>query len=620
MTRSGIFWEHVRLLASEADRGIRTRLGSALVLTLAGSVLTGLAPLALKQLIDALTQARAVQESNAVPTWIPFAAAYLLALLAGRVLTEIRPLLAGVAEQRLHARISRRYFAHLLALPLGFHANRQTGALTSSLSQATAGCQLVVASLMQCLPVIAETITVLTVLSRLGQPALVAIFACSAAAYAFVFATGATRVRTHGRSVSEASLGLHATLADSLLNIEAIKCFNAAAAIRDRFDSATAALESRWAGLHGQRARTGLAVAGVFAASIGASLFVAADSVARGTLTIGGFVLATVYMLQMVRPLEMLGMAVRDVAQAIEFARPMLDVMHAHPEVAQHQRPLPEPGDTHDGRTDAPAGQVDPPEIAFHDVHLAYQDNRPVLQGFSLEVAAGTTVAIVGASGAGKSSIVRLLLRLLDARSGRILWDRVPIDQLSVETLRSRIGVVPQDTTLFNDTIAANIAIGRPGATRADIEAAAHRAQLHTHIQSLLDGYETQVGERGLKLSGGERQRIAIARAVLKRPQVYVFDEVSSMLDGPTEAALLMNLRDVCTGCTTIFITHRLAAARMADHIVVLDNGKVIERGNHAELIALGRHYARTWQSQSRGGAAQPCCASADEVAAAPGR
>ncbi len=619
MARLDILQRFLRLLALEADGSIRTRLAASLLLALIGSSLIGLAPLALKSLIDSMTpEARALPTANGGHPAILFGAGYLVALCLGRVLADLRPLLAGIAEQQLHARISRRYFAHLLELPLGFHSSRQTGALTNGLSQATAACQLITNSLMQCTPVMAELVTVLVVLGHLGQPVLVVIFVASAAAYSFIFASGASRVRTHGRAVSDASLRVHATLTDSLLNIETIKCFNAGAAMCARFGGATAELEGRWSRLHRQRARMALQVSAVFAASIASSLLVAAEAVSRDALTIGGFVLATVYMLQMVRPLELLGSAVRDVTQALEFARPLLEVLDEVAEGVAHKPALHDGTRGEAGLDEGQSACGGPPAITFRNVRLAYQDDRPVLKHFNLEVAAGTTVAIVGASGAGKSSIARLLLRLLDPQAGRILWDRRPLHRLPLQALRGKIGFVPQDTTLFNDTIANNIAISRLGASRREIEDAARRAQLHTLAASLPEGYDTQVGERGLKLSGGERQRIAIARAILMRPQVYLFDEVSSMLDGPTEAAILRELREHCAGCTTIFITHRLAAARSADLVVVLEDGKVAECGSHEELLALPGSYRSMWQAQAGRGANRHCADDTTSTCGAP--
>lgn len=599
MARLDILKQYLRLLASEADSSTRARLAASLAIAVAGSFLAGLAPLALKSLVDTLALAHATQAPAHGDRALLLGGAYLLALYTGRVLSDLRPLLAERAEQRLQARMGRRYFSHLLELPLQFHAESQTGALTSGLSQANAACRLVLNSLMQCTTIVVELVTVLAVLGHLGQPALAVVFASSAVAYALVFATSAAGVRTLSRAVSEATLQLQATLTDSLLNIEAIKCLNAASAMRMRFEAAASTLDGCWSGLHRQRGRMGLAVAAVFAASVGSSLVVAGSAVASGSLTIGGFVLVTVYMLQMVRPLELLGGTVRDTMQAIEFARPLLEVLDMRAEGTAGAGSPAAKVDALHGSTQDPATKHGSPRISFRDVHLAYQDDRPVLQSFSLDVPAGATVAIVGASGAGKSSIARLLLRLIDVRSGRISWDGMPVDQFPLEALRDRIGFVPQDTTLFNDTIAANIAMGRPGASRQQIDEASRRAQLRGLAESSPAGLDAQVGERGLKLSGGERQRIAIARAILRRPQLYLFDEVSSMLDGPTEAALLQDLREICAGCTTIFITHRLAAARRADFIVVLEDGKVSERGSHAELLAMGGSYSKMWDAQA---------------------
>jgi ATP-binding cassette subfamily B protein len=600
LARHDILGRYLLLLAREADRTVKTRLAASLAVAVAASLLAGLAPLALKNLVDTLTMANVgeAQAHGGHHAAILFGAAYLLALCTSRVLSEFRPLLAAHAEQRLQTRIGRRYFAHLLELPLPFHVGSRTGALVNGLNQAEAACRLVLSSLMQCTTVIVELLAVLAVVYHLGQPALAAVFAFSAAAYGLVFANGAAGIRTRSRAVSEAIQRLHANLADSLLNVEAVKCFNAAGAVVGRFERAAGALEAGWSGLHRRRSRIGLAVAAVFTASMGSSLAVAGTAVANGTLSTGGFVLVTVYVLQMVRPLELLGGAVRDAVQAVEFARPLLDVLTLRPEDTAALRPPASDDATTADRDEDGAAAAAPPRITFDDVSLAY-GNRRVLRGFSLEIPAGATVAIVGASGAGKSSLARLLLRLIDAGAGRICWDGLPLGQQPLAALRNRIAFVPQEATLFDDSIANNIALGRPGASRQHVAEAARRAQLHALAGTPPAGLDTPVGERGVRLSGGERQRIALARAILKRPQVWLFDEVTSMLDGPTEKALLEDLREVCAGCTTIFITHRLAAARGADFIAVLEDGKVAEQGSHEQLLALGGRYARMWLAQA---------------------
>jgi len=603
MPLSGILADTLRLLLDEASSHIRARLGAAMLLVIAGALLSAMAPLALKALVDALAAPGA--PAGLAPSTLALGGVYLLALCSGRLFAELRLLLTATAEQGLSARLGRRFFGHVLALPMAFHVGRQTGALVQSLRQATAGCQLLIVTLVNGVaPVLIEVVAVLVVLLHLQQPALVLSFAASAATYLSVCGIGALRLQARARAVSEASLGTHATLADSLINVEAIKCFNAECGSCAQFAAASGELEACWAQLHRQRARTGLAVTATFAVSMAASLAIAAHALGRGTLSIGGFVLVTVYLLQLVRPLEMLGAAARDVAQALEFVRPLLEVLRLPTEAAMQGAAPPPTAAVHREsplpRTGASAALPEPGDtgLSLRGVHLAYAGGPPVLRGLDLEIAAGRTVAIVGASGSGKTSIVRLLLRLYAPQSGCILLGGSPIDALPVVELRAAIGLVPQDTVLFNASIAVNIGIGRPGAHRREIEEAARQAQLHDFIMSLPCGYDTQVGERGLKLSGGERQRVAIARAVLKRPRIYVFDEATSMLDSQTEAVILQDLKQVCQERTTLIVAHRLSTVQHADEIVVLDKGRVAERGSHAALCAAGGSYARLWHAQ----------------------
>jgi len=297
----------------------------------------------------------------------------------------------------------------------------------------------------------------------------------------------------------------------------------------------------------------------------------------------------------------------RDLSQAVAFIHPLLDVLREAPETTTAVVTGPGTSDCC-ARAAAPrstdTGTIDSthrgPTIRFRGVHFGYDAEHPVLRGFDLDIEAGSTVALVGASGSGKSSLVRLLLRFYEPAAGQVMLGQVAVDAVQLGELRRMIGLVPQDVALFNDSIAANIAIASPGARRQDIERAARIAQLHDFVSQLPAGYDTPVGERGLKLSGGERQRIAIARAVLRRPRIYVLDEATSMLDNRTEAAVLRELREAAAGCTTLTIAHRLSTARHADEIVVLEEGRVAERGGHASLLATGGAYARLWHAQQR--------------------
>jgi ABC-type multidrug transport system fused ATPase/permease subunit len=585
----------LRLLCEQADRAVRARLALALVLVGAAGLLAALAPLALAAMVDAVAGGTQTAGRAIARDALTLGAAYVLALCAARLLSDVAPLLAGTAEQRLSRSLTRRSFEHVIGLPMDYLLKRRGGEFVRSIDLAKGGSQLVLGHVVSSIvPVLVETVAMGAVLAKIGQPALLATFTLTACAYLITFAAGAHRMTALAGNVSSANLQQHALLTDSLQHCEALRCFVAEDAACERVDLLGGELERRWRDLNRMRTLLGVVVTVVFTASLAASLLIAGRAVADGTLTTGGFVLANVYTLQMVRPLEMLGSAARDVAQALGFMQPLVAILGEPSE-----RPSVAPAEPATQHPDDPATLNGP--VVFERVSFGYEALEPVIREFDLEIPPGRTIAIVGASGSGKSSLVRLLLRLYRPQAGRILVGGSPIDALPPGDLRRRIGLVPQDTALFHESIARNIGLGRPDATREEIEQAARRAELHDFIRALPEGYDTVVGERGLRLSGGERQRIAIARALLTRPGIFVFDEATSMLDSKTEAAVLRNLRDVTAGCATIVIAHRLSTVMHADEIVVLDNGHVAERGTHAQLLAQSGRYARLWRQQVSG-------------------
>lgn len=592
------FRSALRLLFEGLDQGMVRRIAAANVLALAGGALAGLGPVALKQMIDTASGARGAQGPEF--TVVGYGIAYLLCLSIGRLIAEVRPLLIGPVEQGLYSKLRLRYFKHLLDLPLSFHLGRRTGSLVHSLQQAVSGYQIILFSLVNGLiPVLVEGATVAIVLLSLGLPALTATFAMTALALPVAISLRMARLAAAARAVSRATLDTHAHLADSLVNYEPIKYFGAELSTVKRSVQLSLALETCWGRLQRTRMAIGLGVAAIFTLSLATSLAISIHAVLQGTLSVGGFVLANLYMLQIIRPLETLSSSARDVSQGLAFVRPLIEILQMPTEAMQQNSAGIETsirrGDIEKDRTRA---HYPAPAVSFRGVRLAFDGGPPVLNDLNLEVPAGRSIAIVGASGCGKSSLVRLLFRLCEPDAGSIALNGKSIETLPIATLRSMIAVVPQDLALFNSSVEANISLGKYGATRSEIEDAARLAGLHSFITALPCGYATVIGERGLKLSGGERQRIAIARAVLKDPLVYVFDEATSMLDGTTERAILQNIREISTGRTTITIAHRLSAIRHVDEIAVLAHGKIVERGNHAHLLARRGIYAGMWHEQ----------------------
>lgn len=584
-----ILREAWQLFWTVADTYARRRLVMALATVSIGALVAALTPIALKLIVDSLSD-------KATPTYV-LATPLLLVLLyvVGQYLlrcsNELRIMLHGHAEQRVRRRISHRLFEHLVRMPLRFHLERKAGALGETVEQGLRGYALLLQHFVYTVvPVTIEFVAVAIVLIHFNQTKYLIILALASVAYVAAFHRWATKIYQPSEDVSQTHIDSHGMLTDCLVNQEAIKYFDAELVVCQRFDATLGHRESAWSRFFNQYALNGLIVATVFGLSLGVSLTLGAQDVTRRAMTVGDFVLVNAYVIRLVQPLELLGFAVRDIAQGLAFLSAMLGLLREKTESSGTV------GHTTPAR--APRG-----ELTFEHVSFCYYKERLILKDVSFTVPAGKTVAIVGVSGSGKSSLIRLLFRLYEPDGGRILLDGIPIAEQPLSAVRRSIAIIPQDTVLFHQSIAANIGLGRYGASRHEIEEAARIASLHEFIVSLPEGYETIVGERGMKLSGGERQRVAIARAVLKQPRIFVCDEATSSLDSRSERAIMRNLIDLSSRCTTLVIAHRLSTIVHADEILVLNRGVIVERGAHDELRARGEYYAGLWDAQQVGAA-----------------
>ena len=541
-------------------------------------------PLVLKRLIDGLTITPSHPAAVlALPAGVLIA--YGVLRLSTTVFTELREFFFARVTQRAVRTIALQVFRHLHALSLRFHLGRQTGGVTRDIERGTrAVSSLVSYTLFSILPTLVEMALVLGYLS-LQYDLWFSVITLIALVTYIAFTVVVTEWRTHfRRTMNDLDSKASTRAIDSLLNYETVKYFGNEEYEAQRYDEGLQHYERA-----AIRSQTSLSLlnAGqslIIAVAVTLILWRATLGVIAGTMTLGDLVLVNAFMIQLYIPLNFLGVVYREIKQSLADMEKMFNLLDQHREVADvpSARPL----------------RIQAAALQFRQIDFSYEKNRQILFGVEFEVPAGTTTAVVGHSGSGKSTLARLLFRFYDVSAGQIIIDGQDLRSVTQASLRAAIGIVPQDTVLFNDSIGYNIGYGRPEATQDEIVTAARAAYIHDFIVSLPDGYDTMVGERGLKLSGGEKQRVAIARALLKNPAILVFDEATSALDSQAEQAIQSQLKEIARNRTTLVIAHRLSTIADADQILVLEQGRIVERGTHAALLAMKGLYAQMWERQ----------------------
>ena len=569
------------MLWPKSEGELKVRVVAAFVLILLGKAAALLVPYALKLVVDGMSA-----EAAAFGVVAGLVAAYAAARFTNVLLDNLRNGLFEKVGQQAARRLAGRVFRHIHGLSLRFHLERRTGSLTKIVERGTKSIDMMLYFILfNIAPTILELTAICVIFFFEFGPGLVAATLAMVVVYILftrVVTDWRSRIQRDMNEVDNKAIG---RAVDSLLNYETVKYFGAEEREAKRYDEAAASFadsavknETSLAWLNvGQSLITNLMMAGAMVFTVWGW--------SQGRLTPGDVVFVNGLLMQLFRPLDMLGWVYRSIRQGLIDMEAMFELLDTPAEVTD--------------RPGAPALRVERGQVRFEGVRFGYDPERTILQGLDLDIPPGSSLAVVGPSGAGKSTLARLLYRFYDPTGGRVLIDGQDIAEVTQASLRSAIGIVPQDTVLFNDTIGYNIAYGRARATAEEIEAAARGAAIHDFIMALPQGYETQVGERGLKLSGGEKQRVAIARTLLKNPPILVLDEATSALDSRTEQAIQATLNRIAESRTTIMIAHRLSTIVGADQIVVLDQGRVVERGTHEELLDRGGLYAELWDRQA---------------------
>ena len=576
----------VKLLAYVWPKGeveIKLRVVGALAALASAKAATVYVPLLYREAVNLLSGEKGGAAVLPVALLVAYGGARVLQVF----FVGLREALFAKVVQRAMRQAGLRTFRHLHALSLRYHLERQTGGLSRVIERGIKGIEtLLDYMLFSIAPTIIEILLVCAVLWRLLDAWFAVVTFVTIVGYiVFTVAVTSWRIKFQREMVAR-DTEANSKAVDSLLNYETVKYFGNEEHEARRFDTALQAYER--AAVHSTVSLSGLNIGqgAIIAIGLVIVMYMAGRGVVDKTMTVGDFVLVNTYLIQLYLPLNFLGFTYRNVRQGLINMADMFKLMDVEQEV------LDRPG--------APDLAVVAGELRFENVSFGYDPRRPILKDVSFVVPPGKTVAIVGPSGAGKSTISRILYRFYDVAAGRVLIDGQDIRDVRQDSLRAAIGIVPQDTVLFNDTIYYNIAYGRPGATPAEVEEAAHLARIHAFITALPDGYQSMVGERGLKLSGGEKQRVAIARTILKRPRILLFDEATSALDSHTEQEIQRSLDEVSADRTTLIIAHRLSTVVHADEILVLQQGRIVERGTHEKLLAIKGSYAKLWQTQRR--------------------